>query len=589
MAWAALLTSPFMPWSARTGHIMAQRVAEGRFDIEQMPLKSGDGRALLELLKKNLKEATPKMVLSELQAFAALLDFGDDDLAGAQQIFAETLSSCQAQLNQTDKVDWEELRRTSTPEVLSTDWETTPNREGVAVFQESGEPWRLVKHLFVLGFGDGHYPRESGYSPIFTDRDLDALNEKGCIDVATGHDLTAENRQLFKRQLGSATETITFLFSRKNPLGDTLQVSSTLPFMMKLFSWDKTAEQLVLEMDRREDRDKIRWLTESEASIPTPPRPVVIDDLDLEADHHGVWPKDDGSLREQSPSRLANLMTAPLAWLFDWIGIRPLEWEPETMDPATKGTLAHEVFEHLFLPNEPLPTHEEIQDNVPVLLQKAIRNNVPFLQANEWNVERNHLESDILKAALQWQKLLLETGIRVIGNEIKLYGELDGVPLKGFADIILTMPDGRIIVGDYKKSKSGKRKKQMEAGFDSQTSIYRTMLEKGRISSKQDVALPKEITSDRIGVLYYTMNDQVVLTDTTAWLPDNPDIKELGSEIATGAMTNLRQKFKEVRKGQILLNFTTDEKEWDKCGVKIYSLDNSPLLRMFMHTEEVSS
>ena len=222
-------------------------------------------------------------------------------------------------------------------------------------------------------------------------------------------------------------------------------------------------------------------------------------------------------------------------------------------------------------------------------MHQAIINNVPFLLATEWQVERNHLESDILEAALHWRQHLEATGMRVVGNEIRLEGELDGVLLKGFADVIMSLPDGRIIIGDYKKSRSAKRIKQMESSFDSQASLYRIMLEKGTISTKQDVSLPDKLSASNIGVLYYTLNDQMIMTDTHDWLAADPNIKELGSDIASEAMSRLKARFDEVRKGQIQLNFVEDEKVWDKVGIKLYCLDNSPLLRMYMHTEEVSS
>jgi len=63
----------------------------------------------------------------------------------------------------------------------------------------------------------------------------------------------------------------------------------------------------------------------------------------------------------------------------------------------------------------------------------------------------------------------------------------------------------------------------------------------------------------------------------------------LGSDIAGEAMARLKVRFEEIRQGKVLLNFTADEKIWDDLGVKLYCLDNSPLLRMYMHTEEVSS
>ncbi|MFK5925901.1 MAG: hypothetical protein QM483_04640 [Desulfuromusa sp.] len=588
IAWAALLTSPFMPWTPDTGHVLAQRIVNRQFDLEKMSIQTDDERTMLTLLEKNHQKSSPLHLLEDLKLFKSLLVF-DDDQEKEQQRVEAAFDQCESVLQGTGQIDWNQLRQMTTPETLKGSFAEPITREGVAVFLEGGHPWRTVKHLFVLGFGEGHYPQTPGHSSVFIDQDLDKINQLTGSTIETSQQIIDRRRRLLKYQLGSATETISFSFARMSPQGKSQQPSSTLPFIAALFNKIDAVDDLFLELDHQEDRNHIHWLLEKDAILPVPPRSLEISDLNLSADLLCLNIQKDGEQRKQSPSSLANLMTSPLAWLLNWVGVQSLDWAPETMDPATKGTLAHEVFEFLFLPDTPLPTVGEINVNVPQLLHRAIIHNVPFLLATEWQVERNHLESDVLEAALHWRQHLEATGMRVVGNEIRLEGELDGVPLKGFADVIMSLPDGRIIIGDYKKSRSAKRIKQMESSFDSQASLYRIMLEKGTISTKQDISLPDKLSASNIGVLYYTLNDQMIMIDTHDWLAADSNIKELGSDIASEAMSRLKARFDEVRKGQIQLNFVEDEKVWDKVGIKLYCLDNSPLLRMYMHTEEVSS
>jgi len=588
IAWAALLTSPFMPWTTDAGHILAQRIVNRQFDLDKMPVKTDNERMMLKLFEKSYQKASPLQLFEDLKLFKSLLVF-DDEQEKEQQRVEVAFELCKSVLHKSDRIDWNQLRQLTTPETLKGSLAEPIIREGVAVFLEGGHPWRAVKHLFVLGFSEDHYPQRPGHSPIFTDQDLNTINLLTGSTITTPQQIINKRRRLLKYQLGSATKTISFSFARMSPQGKLLQPSSSLPFVAALFNHIEDADDLFLELDHQKDRNNIHWLHEKGAILPVSPRSFEISDLNLSADLLGLNIQKNGDQRKQSPSSLANLITSPLAWLLNWVGLQPLDWAPETMDPATKGTLAHEVFEFLFLPNTPLPAISEIKAKVPQLLHHAIINNVPFLLATEWQVERNHLESDILEAALHWLQHLEATGMRVVGNEIKLEGELDGVPLKGFADVIMSLPDGRIIIGDYKKSRSAKRIKQMESSFDSQASLYRIMLEKGTISTKQNVSLPNNLSASNIGVLYYTLNDQMIMTDTHDWLAANPNIKELGSDIASEAMSRLKCRFDEVRKGQIQLNFVEDEKVWDKVGIKLYCLDNSPLLRMYMHTEEVSS
>ncbi len=588
IAWAALLTSPFMPWTPDTGHVLAQRIVNRQFDLEKMPVQTDDERTMLKLLEKNHQKSVPLDLLDDLYIFKSLLVF-DGNQEKEQQRVEVVFEQCKLVLLGTGQIDWNQLRQITTPETLKGSSAEPITQEGVAIFLEGGHPWRVVKHLFVLGFGEGHYPQTPGHSSIFTDQDLDTINLLTGSSVETPQQIIDRRRRLLTYQLGSAAESISFSFARMSPQGKIQQPSSSLPFIAALFNHIEDADDLFLELDHQKDRNNIHWLLEKNAILPVSPRSIEVSDLNLRTDLLGLNIQKDGDQRKQSPSSLANLITSPLAWLLNWVGVQSLDWAPETMDPATKGTLAHEVFEFLFLPDLPPPAVAEIKAKIPQLLHQAIINNVPFLLATEWQVERNHLESDILEAALHWRQHLEATGMRVVGNEIRLEGELDGVLLKGFADVIMSLPDGRIIIGDYKKSRSAKRIKQMESSFDSQASLYRIMLEKGTISTKQDVSLPDKLSASNIGVLYYTLNDQMIMTDTHDWLAADPNIKELGSDIASEAMSRLKARFDEVRKGQIQLNFVEDEKVWDKVGIKLYCLDNSPLLRMYMHTEEVSS
>jgi hypothetical protein len=53
-------------------------------------------------------------------------------------------------------------------------------------------------------------------------------------------------------------------------------------------------------------------------------------------------------------------------------------------------------------------------------------------------------------------------------------------------------------------------------------------------------------------------------------------------------MTLIHERLRQVKHGEVRLNVEGDEKWFDKnAGIKIYALDNSPLLRMFMHPGEV--
>jgi ATP-dependent helicase/nuclease subunit B len=151
--------------------------------------------------------------------------------------------------------------------------------------------------------------------------------------------------------------------------------------------------------------------------------------------------------------------------------------------------------------------------------------------APQWQVERRHLAAGIARAALAWRDALERLGAEVLAGEAWLQGTWAGIPIHGQADLILGLPEDRLVVVDYKRSKSAKRREQMEKGYDSQANLYRTMLQTGGL--KNDIEGPSAERLRRasaIGTVYYMMNDQTGLADTA--LP-GPTVSRTGRRWTT--------------------------------------------------------
>jgi ATP-dependent helicase/nuclease subunit B len=582
MALAAFLTSPLLPWREAEGQNLAQRVMDGHFDFPAPDGSGAKARQLLTLLREGVETADE--LSKALKLLLGSLQTPDERCESHHRRAGELIESLLVLLG-GGEIAWKELLAACIPITHRSGEGLQLSREGVAVFSEQEEPWRKVRQLWVLGFTDGRYPATPGTSPVFGEADLHALREQGGLAVDLGEDILARRRDRFKRQLASAAEKAHFLIPRRSKLGEPLHPSESLTFMAQLFAGVEEAKDLVRELERSADRRQCQGLALAPEQAPNATRELKIADLALRRNLLQELKRADGSIHPLSPSSLATLMVSPLAWLLGRMGLEPREWAPEQLDVATKGTLAHRVFENLFSPGRELPAEQVIADHVPGLLQRAIRDIAPFLMAAEWRVERAHLQKEIEQAATRWSLFLQNTGGQVLGNEVWLNGMLDDMPIHGSADSVVGLPGGRIFVVDFKKSKSGKRREQMEKGYDSQTSLYRLMLQTGDAMDKDDELGRALRRGDEIGVLYYLMNDQVALSDTAGWLPgDVPGAFELGAGISTEAMALIRQRISQVRNGHISLNTEGDEKWFDRnAGIRIYALDNSPLLRMFMH------
>ncbi|MGK2907742.1 MAG: PD-(D/E)XK nuclease family protein [Desulfuromonadales bacterium] len=587
MAFAALLASPLLPWGRTQGLLLAQAVMDGNYPLEKMAWPSS-GKALLKALVTGVDK--PAGVLNVLEGIEAYLP-DDETLADAVSQARNLANELRERLLGGSSIAWDEMIALAAPAGSTRIVEGEVTLEGVAVFQESQEIWRPVRHLFVLGFNNGHYPQAVGFSPVSSEADLERFKTHSPFAVETSADISCQRRQRFQRQLGYASERINFLVSRRDSFGKGLVPSTSLTFMAKLFGAAEP-EELILELDTEAGRKQAVGLALAVPGKPVPPRNMQIDDLELHCDLLALHKLEDGTLYPMSPSRLETLMVSPLAWVLGRSDLDPRQWAPEELDVASKGTLAHAVFEWLFPFGADLPDEAAIRAQVPGLLNRAIISIKPFLLGAEWQVERNHLENETLVAAIRWREILLELNARILGVEVWLNGFLDGIPLHGSADMLLGLPDGRLYVVDYKKSKSKKRKERMQAAFDSQASLYRIMLETGGVSSRKSADVDQSVKqATEIGVLYYLMNDQVALTDTNGWLDAGLDgVEELAGDVSSEAIKLIRQRLAEVKHGQVRLNTEDDEKWFDKnAGLKLYALENSPLIRLFMHPSSPTS
>jgi hypothetical protein len=481
------------------------------------------------------------------------------------------------------EVRWEELTPLIPQAPISSGSQAEFTREGAAVFREGEEPWRPVRLLFVLGFSEGRYPANPERSPVFDDKDIATLKNDHGYALETAKEGMARRRALFERQLRSASDRAVFLSPLRDPFGEEIAPCGTAAFMTRLFAGVESPGDLVLTLERESHRSRAPGLALAPASAPVPPRPLEIRDPALGED---LLSDGSGGTRRETPTSLDTLLVSPLSWFLSRYGILPLEWAPEDLDPMTKGTLAHAVFERLFPADAPLPSPAQIRSGTPMLLDGAILEKAPFLLSSEWYVERRNLLKEIETAALRWREFLAAAKAKILGVETTLNGSFEGIPIRGRTDLLLELPASRIFVVDYKKSKSGKRRTCMEQGYDIQTSLYRRMLKGGGGIAGRGAGTLSRLLKEgaEIGVLYYMMDDQRSLTDRRDWIPRSvPAVESPGDDISGNGVALLSERIAALRSGSLPLNREDDGKEFEKVGVSTYALDASPLIARFVH------
>ena len=558
---------------------MAQVVMRGNVMLRKSRL-SDAARQLMDLLDETVQN--PAELHKRLAPFMAMLT-ADESQSGHLQRAWETVERVQAELNGMNKLDddWDKLLSLIHPKALSTAEPADYWQEAIPVFYEGSLPWCSVNHLFVLGFNEGHYPAEVETSAVFTETEWDAIAEAGW-PVITSDMIRRRQRTCLGHQLAAATGEITLLYACRNAGGESLEPSSSLVFLARALG--REPDDLVLNIDRSEDIKRIPDLPLAKPAAPTPPRELVAKDIDLKVDLLEAISRDDGQLAPLSPSAAETLMVSPLAWLLGRLGCEPQQWGVDDFDVMTAGTLAHSVFEALFQAGGPLPKSNDISKNIPRILDEHILQIAPFLRSPDWRVERLKFESEILEAAQHWKRLLSYCKATIVAAEQWLRGKHGDVPLNGRSDLLVELPSGELLVVDYKKSSSGPRRNRMRSGFDLQAQLYRLMIQTGGLPSF-------DLPPNKIGVMYYLINDTTALVDTPiSGSVSVPGLETIDTDISSQAIKYLDRRLVQIRKGRVALNTSADEKWWkDNASLTIYALDNSPLIRLFMRDEEVPS
>lgn len=585
MALAACLTSPLMPWSRRQGRALAQAVMEGERSIQAWPSQQADAQPMLALFEAG--DHRPDSLVQSLQTFAALLRGGRAWNGDVKRARAAIDRLCET-LQGAERIDWAELRRQVSYTSLPTDDACAFTREGVTVWRESQEAWRAVRHLIVLGFTQGHYPGPLGSDPVFSAADREAIRAACQLPLRLPAEQLQARRLRFKRQLGAVSESLTCLIPRRDGLGAALNPSESLEFMHQLFSGPGTAAERILELDVAADRAQVRQLAIAANASPQPPRALVSGDLQFPRDLLTLRLDPAGHPKPESPSGLETLMVSSLAWLLRRLRAEPQGWAPEGTDPMVLGSLAHRVFEGLFQPNQPLPDPPAIPSEVERLLEAAIKEMAPFLSAESWQLERRHLCAETVKAALAWQAMLSALKAQVLAAETWLQGTWSGIAIHGQTDLLLALPDKQLVVVDYKRATSRRRRTRMEKGYDGQASLYREMLQSGGPKPRPGgEATPQGVgpltKATKIAVVYYLLNDQTALCDMPSKSASAlPGWQVVDQDVAREANRLMQRRLKDIRSGKVRLNRDGDAAFFDQqAGVGTYALESSPLIALF--------
>lgn len=566
MVLASLALSPLMPWPAQTGRDLAES------------LMAGDFRG--EILTAN---PAHKALWDDIRASAsslAQLRFLLDRICG-QIAVGESVRGRLSVPPGDGSPDWEVILRgiQVTPPASA---DPVRNLEGVSLWLAHESPWRPCRHLIVSDFTDGFYPTRPRANSMFLDSEISMIREFTGLTLRGRAESLAQGLAIFDQQLQATSEAVTFLIPWRDLAGARLQPSAGLSLVARSINCIDDTSELITDLSRLAPSD---WPIMHHLSPPLTAQPDLPEALDFSGqDLLSLRRNDDGTARPQSPSRLETLLVSPLAWLLAEIGAEDLSWSAEELDVMAKGNIAHDVFEHIFLKDQPIPDSEALAAAVPEAYDRALTRHAGYLRSPSWEMERRGLEREILGAALRWRDHLLALNAKIIGNEIWLAGEAHGVHLHGKADAILELPDGTLLVVDHKKSGTSGRRKRMEAAWDLQAGLYRDMISRPHRRENDGM---DPLIGRKVAVAYHLMNDGGLLTSGLA-LSDGSPARDMGDAVSDSAVEKLMARLTELNAGRVVLNTSGDEGFFRKqAGFTPYALtDGSPLVTAFIRQVE---
>lgn len=584
MALAVCLSSPLMPWTAAEGAARAQRLMDGDYRLSARPEDTGAARAMLGLLAGS--DHSPASLARALQDFAALLAAPEEPGAqAALQRAQEAVAALVAELAHAPGLDWPRLLHRLDLAPSAPQQPAEFNREGLTVWRAAQEPWRAVRHLLVLGFQQGHYPQPPPADPVFSPGETQAIARHAGLALPDPAQLLERARRRFQRQLCTVSDSVRFLVPRFDAGGRRQGPSESLVFMHSLLErGEEPPASLIADLDTEAGRRAVSDLALAPVRSAEAPRPPQASELTFALNLLEVAPAPGKRPGSQSPSALETLMVSRLGWLLDRLDVLPRLWVPEQVGPLLLGQLAHAVFETLFAPGRPLPAAAELAPEVERLVDEAIGRLAPFLSLPAWRVERRHFTAQTLRAASAWGDVLRQLQAESLAPELRLHGSWNGFALHGQCDVLLALPDGRLLVVDYKRSRAGGRRKRMEKGFDSQAAFYRIMLRDGGPEQDPDRRLQARLRqAGSIGIVYYMLTDRVCLSDEASRpAAALPGWQSVPGELSARALELIDWRLRQLAEGRLALNREGDARFFDQqAAVPPYALQMSPLIPLY--------
>ena len=259
--------------------------------------------------------------------------------------------------------------------------------------------------------------------------------------------------------------------------------------------------------------------------------------------------------KHESPTSIDKLMQNPIDYTLENIAYISDNGQSDMSNIAmTKGNVAHAVIQHLFyIPGETQSglvsaIKQRVEANYKSVFDKVVETKGAILMLQENAIERRLLFEQLRECIEHLIDIIEKDNLQVVACEMQLDGNTFGVPneetpaMHGFADMVLTRPDGQHVIFDFK--------------WTSAKSYYQGLLQKNRSSQLAIYAeLLSELTDEKsLPTAYFLMpRGRLYSTESfKSYWANMIDVNEgCEGDIISKIVASYRYRRKEILSGRI--------------------------------------
>jgi hypothetical protein len=363
---------------------------------------------------------------------------------------------------------------------------TSPDRiEQAAPWRVVGHPGQITSNSKVIVWWGFNYPTDS-QSVFWNESERDSLKRLGA-DIENSATLRRREASAWRRAIDNAEETLLMFHPEKMQGAE----NPHHPF------WDEICNAAIRIQPGGEEEEVISCLVRECGKLNKKERWQLADrKLSLQKAEkktskkakpvHKIPENAVSPPKSLSFSQMSTMIGCPMKWTLQYHADLKISDSLSLPTGNTMiGTFCHRIVQELFRKPPASLTAASAEKEAAALFDKLLPSMASELLLDGKGLDCQRYRIEISRAVSQLVAAISKHGLIVDGTEEKLDGKLDGIPFRGYADLILHDKDKNLFVLDLKWSGSSKRKvEEVKEGDSLQLATYAWLLKSMKPSAK---------------------------------------------------------------------------------------------------------